>query len=376
MKNTSRSYHIPILRAAALLAIAFMLTYILILGKAILQPFVVALLLFFFINTLANFFTRISIKKVHMPIFFAKVLATFIIFGLMILSIFLIISVSVTEIAKKWNAYKTVLVNTITAADDWAATQLQNTMGKEFDLNAGPIIQTIQNFDINAFLLKAQQAIGNISVFFSIMVLYLIFLLLEQRVFRKKLMAIFPNEEDRENVEDVLNRIGDGVFTYVKVKTTISMFTGISTYLVLLLFGVEFALFWGILTFILNFIPNVGSLIAVVAASLASLAQLSPSHVFILFILLTIIQQFFGAYVDPKMSGNRLNLSPLVIILSLVFWGKIWGILGAFFCVPLTVIIFIMLSNFEATRPIAILLSSRGIIDPSEKKTKKWIKKD
>ncbi len=367
MKNTSRSYHIPILRITALLATAFMLTYILILGRTILQPFVVALFLFFFINTLANFFTRISIKGMHMPIVLAKVFASFIIFGLTIFFIFLIVSISITEIAKKWNDYKAVLVNTITAADDWAATQLQNTMGKEFDLNAGPIIQTIQNFDVNAFLLKAQQAIGNISVFFSIMILYLIFLLLEQRVFRKKLMAIFPHTKDRENVEEVLNRIGDSVFTYVKVKTTISMFTGVSTYFVLVLFDIEFAIFWGVLTFILNFIPNVGSLIAVIGASLASLAQLSPSYVLILFILLTIIQQFFGAFVDPRMSGNRLNLSPLVIILSLVFWGKIWGILGAFFCVPLTVIIFIILSNFEATRPIAILLSSKGIIDHPEK---------
>lgn len=376
MKNTSRSYHIPILRITALLATAFMLTYILILGRTILQPFVVALFLFFFINTLANFFTRISIKGMHMPIVLAKVFASFIIFGLTIFFIFLIVSISITEIAKKWNDYKAVLVNTITAADDWAATQLQNTMGKEFDLNAGPIIQTIQNFDVNAFLLKAQQAIGNISVFFSIMILYLIFLLLEQRVFRKKLMAIFPHTKDRENVEEVLNRIGDSVFTYVKVKTTISMFTGVSTYFVLVLFDIEFAIFWGVLTFILNFIPNVGSLIAVIGASLASLAQLSPSYVLILFILLTIIQQFFGAFVDPRMSGNRLNLSPLVIILSLVFWGKIWGILGAFFCVPLTVIIFIILSNFEATRPIAILLSSKGIIDHPEKKPKEAIKKD
>lgn len=376
MVTNTRYHHIMTLRIASILAIFFMVTYMLIIGKTIFQPLVVALLLFFFINTLANFFKRINIKGRHLPTSIATALAIIIIFSLMLLIVFFGISVSVAEVSKKWNDYKTVLVDMISRLDDWSAFQIQNATGKEFDLGAGPVIQSIQNFNIDSIIDKTKQAVGNVFVFLGIMILYLIFLLIEQQVFPNKMKALFPNNEDHSDVEEILGRIGDSVFTYIKVKTLISAATGLCTYATLLLFKVESAAFWGILTFVLNFIPNVGSLASVFLICLATFAQFeSPSRVLFLFVILTIIQQFFGAFVDPRMSGNRLNLSPLVIIMSLVFWGKIWGILGAFFCVPLTVIIFIILSNFEPTRPIAILLSSKGIVEEPKRKYRKLAKK-
>ena len=150
---------------------------------------------------------------------------------------------------------------------------------------------------------------------------------------------------------------------YLTIKTLASFGTAMISYFVLQIIGVDFAAFWALLIFLLNYIPTVGSIIAVVFPFLFAFIQFDTVYpAFIVGILLVGIQFVMGNVVEPKMQGQSLNLSPLVIVLSLVFWGKIWGIAGAFLCVPIMVIINIILSRFPTTRPIAILLSANGKI--------------
>ncbi|MFV0431159.1 MAG: AI-2E family transporter [Alphaproteobacteria bacterium] len=359
----AKIFGLSIIRAAAIFALAVMITWILIVGKSILQPFVVAMLLFLFITSLANVFARIKIAGKGLPVGLPTLLAFIIIFGAVVVVISVFVSVSISELISKWEGYKEVVTKMVGDLDGWAVVHLQKITGRSFDIDStGPVVEALNSINVSGLVTRFQQALSNAASFFGLMFLFLVFLVLEQRVFHRKLDALFPDGKQRSNIDEILLHIREGVFSYLQVKTFISALTGIATYAILRLFKVDFAEFWAVLTFILNYIPNIGSFLAVVLTSIAALVQLNPMTVGVLFICLTAVQQFLGGYLDPKISGDRLNLSPLVIIFALVFWGKIWGILGAFFCVPLTAMMNIILANFKSTRPVAILLSSKGYI--------------
>jgi predicted PurR-regulated permease PerM len=152
------------------------------------------------------------------------------------------------------------------------------------------------------------------------------------------------------------------VHRYVLIKTIISVLTGLLVYLVMLLFGLEFAETWALLTVFLNFIPNIGSIVATLFPTLAALVQFdSWTPVLLIFTIITLIQFSVGNLIEPQLMGRSLNLSPFVIILSLTFWGAIWGIVGMFLAVPIMVMVMIACSHVPFLHPIAILLSRDGV---------------
>ena len=213
----------------------------------------------------------------------------------------------------------------------------------------------------SGFAAAAASFAGN----FGIVLIYVLFLLFEQRGFDKKMRALFPETEHREEVRSLLHRMQEQIQTYVAIKTFTSALTGGVSYVVLLIVGVDFAEFWGFIIFLLNYIPTVGSLLGIIFPALLALIQFStPVPFFIVLGGIGIIQFLIGNVLEPRLTGASLNISPLVVILSLALWGSIWGIVGMFLCVPLTVIAMIILSYFERTRFIAILLSGNGRVTP------------
>jgi AI-2 transport protein TqsA len=131
--------------------------------------------------------------------------------------------------------------------------------------------------------------------------------------------------------------------------------------------GLDFAEFWALLVFILHFIPTIGVIVATLLPTLLAAVEFnSLGPVLVIGIGITAIAQFMGNIVEPNVMGETLNLSPLTVIVSLIVWGSVWGIVGAFLCVPLTVILVIVLSNFESTRWVCILLSKTGEIRSSD----------
>lgn len=128
-------------------------------------------------------------------------------------------------------------------------------------------------------------------------------------------------------------------------------------------FGLDFFVFWAFLIFLFNYIPNVGSIIAVFFPVTFSLIQYESVSLTMIFLVLMIgAQVLMGNFIEPRLMGNKLNLSPLVILISLIFWGTLWGPIGMLLSVPIMVMINIVLAHIEVTRPIAILLSEKGIV--------------
>lgn len=217
---------------------------------------------------------------------------------------------------------------------------------RQFDLK--PIGTLVQHLSGSFF-----SFLGNV---FWVLI-FMIFMLAERESFNHRL--VYGLGKGRSGpVLEVLKRINRAVQNYLGLKTMISLVTGMLVAGALTLFQVPFALLWGVLAFLLNFIPNIGSLISVIPPVAITLFQFgSIPKALAVTVLLAAIQMTVGNVVEPKVMGKGLNLSPLVVLLSLVFWGWMWGIPGMFLSVPLTAAIKIAFEQVDSTRPVAVLMS-------------------
>lgn len=187
-----------------------------------------------------------------------------------------------------------------------------------------------------------------------LVMLMTVFLLFEALVLPDKIRAALgdPHADMSQGIR-VIGRLK----AYVVVKTSTSLATGLIIGVALELIGVDFALLWGLFAFLLNFIPNIGSIIAAVPAVLMALLQLGTGAAVATSVVFLITNLVIGSLLEPKIMGQRMNLSPLVVFVSLVFWGWLWGGMGMLLSVPLTMAIRIMLDGNESTRPFAILMA-------------------
>jgi AI-2 transport protein TqsA len=156
----------------------------------------------------------------------------------------------------------------------------------------------------------------------------------------------------------MIENIESRVRQYLITKTLISAATGLLAFLILWGSGVDFPLFWGFVTFLLNFIPSLGSLVAIIFPFTLSLLQFdSLERPLLVLILLSSMQMVMGNILEPKIMAFRLNLSPLVILVSLIFWGWLWGVWGMVLAVPIMSTVKIIAENIEGLQPIAVFMS-------------------
>lgn len=189
--------------------------------------------------------------------------------------------------------------------------------------------------------------------FAFLVLIIMIFVLAEANAFPKKLRAALGREDaDLSRFQ----LIATEVVRYLRIKTAVSMATGIVVGLWVWLLGIDFPLLWGLVAFTMNYIPNIGSAMAAIPPVLLALVQFSPSRALLVIVGYLAINIGFGNLLEPQLMGRRLGLSPLIIVLSLLFWGWVWGVLGMFLAVPLTMSLRIMLEYTEDFRWIAVLL--------------------
>ena len=336
-------------RVAMAMIIVFLTFYLLHLGQTLLLPLVIAGAIAYLISILAHAITKLAYKGFSVP----KPLAMFVAIAIILLSLSYLIQLITVNIQ-----------SVIKVAPDYQQN-LEALFFKAYSVFREGEVPNIREFlnqlDIGAYLQSFGATVRALVSSMGIITVYLIFLLLEQRTFGDKIKAIIRDPKRQEDTFVLIDKMRSDIRSYVGIKVLTSAATGLISYMVLKLVGVDFASFWAVLIFLLNFIPTIGSIIATLFPSLLTLIQFPTLGPFVVTIsVLTAVQFCIGSLLEPRLMGNRLNLSPIVILLSLGLWGSVWGIPGMFLCVPITVIIMIICSYFTATRPLAILLSGNG----------------
>ncbi len=219
----------------------------------------------------------------------------------------------------------------------------------------------IGSLDIKNMLSQLASTLSGLFSKTFMILIYLLFIFLEADSIRLKFDVLFPDADKKQRVLAIWTKIETSLSSYFRVKTLMSVLTGFLSYLVLLVIGVDSAIFWAFLIFLLNYIPTIGSLVATAFPAVFSLLQFGTFMPCILVLgCIATIQQIVGNLIEPKLMGKNLNVSPMVTIIALGVWGQLWGIIGMLLSVPITVIIIIVLSQFQSTQTVAILLSEKG----------------
>ena len=214
------------------------------------------------------------------------------------------------------------------------------------------------NLAINSLTTASSQFVSILKVCVMV-ILFVMFMLLEKQLFIPKMYMAF-SRQNGFGIASVFERISRQVSKYLVLKAVISLLTGFLFYLTSVIAGLDVPMLYGVLAFVFDFIPSIGSVIVTILTILMSVIQFAPQWSPVVFVsVMTIsIQMILGNIIDPKLQGGQLNLSPVVILISLSVWGYIWGIVGMFIAVPLTSCIQILCANIQQLKPVAIILSS------------------
>jgi predicted PurR-regulated permease PerM len=198
-------------------------------------------------------------------------------------------------------------------------------------------------------------ALSSVLANVFLILLTVVFILLEAADLPEKLRVVLKNPERSLSA---IEKFSQSAKRYLVIKTLISAATGLVIWLWLLILGVDYPVLWGMLSFLLNYVPNIGPIIAALPVALLALVQLGVGSALLTVLGFVVVHIVLGNLIEPKVMGKGLSLSPLVVFLSLVFWGWVLGPLGMILSVPMTSLVKIALESYKDTRGLAIMLGS------------------
>lgn len=346
------------------LAIAVLIGFIAYVGRGVLIPLVVAVFLGFLIFTLKENVRKTPFVGRFMPDWVGYMIA-FALIGAGAVIFVEIIRANVETLLTDWPNYEKRLRSLL----EEGLVYLRGVGFLPAELLGG--VEQIQQAAIDLIRPLLSQAAGSLRgltsnfLTFITVFLYLVFLLIERGRLFKKISLLGANARQRSAINETIADIGVMVRQYITVKTMSNLVTATASYIIMSIIGVQFAGFWALLIFVLNYIPIFGAASAITLPVLLSLVQPEGGGLRMALITLTsllVAEQLMSNVIEPRIVGRTLNLSPLVILFTLGVWGSMWGFAGLLLSVPMTVTLMIVLTQFRSTRPIAIMLSSDGRI--------------
>lgn len=344
-----------VFRVAAVILLVVLVAFSLRAGAPILVPFVEAVLVWFIVNALASSLRRIRVQGRTLRAGQSLGLAALITALLALAGVYSGVT-SLVSVGPQATRIQTSLDPLLQAVARTFGTDSGVVLGRAVDALG---VETLMRQLVVGFLGLINQ--------FGLIAIYVAFLLVDQAFFPAKLRLLFPDPDRREKVERLLNDLRVQIGAYLWIMTKLSALTATASYVIMLIVGLENPVFWAMLIFLLNFIPTIGSILGALLPSAFALVQFQDIGSFALVLgLLGIIQFVVGNVVLPRMAGQTLNLSLTVTMLSLAVWGSLWGVTGMFLAVPLTAVLILIASRFEATRPVAVLLSRTGELQQIE----------
>lgn len=301
------------------------------LTRSVIIPLVIAIFLTMIINRIDNLIA--SALKLRRLRWFTRLAAMFVILGVLF-GLVMAAIVSGTDIASRYPAYE--------ARFEAALLQSETAQSVLSWLTAKGVLGPLQQLPVGDLVSDFLSSLVSLLSNFVLVVIFTGFLVFSSSAFT-----------------GVLAEMNKKIGTYISIKSLICLLTGVMTYVLCLVFGIDFALFWALLAFLLNFIPVVGSIVASLPPILLAVIQLDSWTAIVFFtLILVVLNTLLGQVLEPKLMGTRLALKPVAILLGLIFWGLLWGIPGMFLATPLLVLLRILASYYPFSRRFERLLST------------------
>jgi len=350
MKNLAKNFHSGRAIFTLIMIICCILAgAVLKLASSVILPFTIAVLLALVMYPLVKLLDKIKCPR------FLSILLTVLIMVTLLCTFGMILFSSGKMIVARYPKYE----DRIREVYVWAA--------RFFELSYDETLSFWENIwgqlGIRSILLDFTRSFSNISINFIqnavLVILFMVFTLLEASYFKEKLEVAF----EKHSVQ--INRMGHDLMyqitRYLTAKFLISLANGIVFAVSFYLIGLEFAIVWGVIQFIMNFIPTLGSIVTGIFVSLFALVQFwpEPGPVIAVVVIVLVVNTILSNILDPKIIGEHVGISPLVILVSLAIWAWIWGFAGMILAVPMMVIIKIVCENIPILEPVSILLGSR-----------------
>lgn len=262
----------------------------------------------------------------------------------------LVIADNATDFVSQLVAYTPRLNNLIAQVAGLLGVPVPPTISELFaQLNPGAyladVAKGLQGFASDAFFI----------------LIYLGFIIASRRGFQRKVVGLFPHQAERHEAMDAFRRIRDGVERYLWVQTVTGLIIAVGSWAAMAVIGLDNAIFWAFLIFIASYIPVIGGAVGILAPPIFALIQFESFWPAVILLgVLQAIQFVVGNIILPRMQGDSLNMDPVVVLLSLAFWGVVWGMAGMFLSTPLTVMAMVILAQFDGSRWLAVLLSADG----------------
>ena len=309
-------------------------------ASTILSPFLLSLFLAIISASFINFFTSKGVPNL------LAWLGVFVSISVFILLMGFLMSSSLYELDTKFPEY---IAKLDTLVDHYILTS-----------GIGSYVDSVHIKSVYhpAYLLNySRTLLSNLSDMISngfVVMLMVIFMLVQRHSFVHKIAYLSNSTKSYRHFQKMITKMDQ----YILILSFISMLTGVTVYVALTLLGIDFALMWALMAFMFNFIPNIGSVIAAIPPILLALIQYNPTYALIVTGVYIFINTIYGNILQPRIIGKGLDLSILVVFISMIFWGWVFGVVGMLLSVPLTVMIKIMLESNEKSSWIAVMLGN------------------
>ncbi|MBO9476583.1 AI-2E family transporter [Shimia sp. R11_0] len=322
-------------------------------AQAVLVPIVLGALLAFLMDGISRAMSRLPFYSTLMPEWLRMALTTVVLFVVLtgLISFF---ARNLDPVVRAMPDYVANLSTTV--------SQVAARFDVEFELTWQSVDRLIfDNIDLQQLIRLTLNSVSYSAGYLALVFLYAILFLIERDSIASKVAAIVPDPQGQKSVWRTIDLITEQIGTYFTTKTFINVVLGALCWAVFVFFGVEFAAFFAVVTAIFNYIPYVGSWVAMGLPMLFAIGAWGLNFdVFLMFSALCMAQFGVGYFWEPRLMGRSMNLSPVVVMISLAAWAAVWGLIGAILSVILTSGIMTIMSFFQTTRPIAILLTNNG----------------
>jgi len=319
--------------------------------QTILKPFLIAL----FLSYLAEPLVRLLKKRFSIPRYVSIIVVLLIaFFALSLIGLLIYTSVDsfTSEFPKYEQKFKSMLHSLITLSkipEEDIQSYIKSLNWHTY----------LNQFSITKFISSSIGTFFNFLLNLLIILIFLVYNISGKDKLGIKLSLVFSNVNTKK-INDTMHKINYQVERYIVTKIILNFVEATLITLVLIIFNVDLAIFWGLLTFLMAFIPNIGTALSIIFPITVAFLQYGSFYPPILvFVLVLGIQTINGNIVEPRVMGLRLNLSPLMVLISLIFWGWLWGPVGAILSVPITATLKIFFENIESLRPINIFLTGK-----------------